>query len=183
MWRSAERNNLRRCSGSIRLTANNDRPLDDPLAACRPPAARGRSSAALGPGGTGYEPGIVLNALRVQVLRHSLRQSASVTPCSPTTGPCHSFGDGSPGASRTSRSCASCGPACCPGSRGVPRHLLRPTRTYDEPAVKDVLREVHDDFAALRRLIVDEGVMTRDRASVYCRTHRTHEAPGQPAPG
>ena len=69
------------------------------------------------------------------------------------------------------------------GSRGVPRHLLRPTRTYDEPAVNDVLREVHDDFAALRRLIVDEVVMTRDRASVYCRTHRAHETPtGQPAP-
>jgi len=57
------------------------------------------------------------------------------------------------------------------------------TRTYDEPAVNDVLREVHDDFAALRRLIVDEGVMTRDRASVYCRTHRAHEtSTGQPAP-
>jgi hypothetical protein len=39
------------------------------------------------------------------------------------------------------------------------------------------LRKVHDDFAALRRLIVDDGVMTRDRASVYCRTHRAHETP------
>jgi len=59
------------------------------------------------------------------------------------------------------------------GSRGVPRHLLRPTRTYDEPAVNDVLREVHDDFAALRRLIVDEGAMTRDRpASTVGRTAR-----------
>ena len=68
-------------------------------------------------------------------------------------------------------------------SRGVPRHLLRPTRTYDEPAVNDVLRQVHDDFAALRRLLVDEGVMTRDQASVYRRTHRAYQSrTGQPAP-
>jgi hypothetical protein len=56
-------------------------------------------------------------------------------------------------------------------------------RTYDEPAVNNVLRQVHDDFAALRRLLIDEGIMTRDRASVYRRTHRAHETPtGQPAP-
>jgi hypothetical protein len=31
VWMSAERNNLCRCSGSIRLTSNNDRPLNHPV--------------------------------------------------------------------------------------------------------------------------------------------------------
>lgn len=47
----------------------------------------------------------------------------------------------------------------------------------------DVLRQVDDDFAALRRLLGDEGLITPDRASLYRRTHGTHEThTGQLAP-
>lgn len=38
---------------------------------------------------------------------------------------------------------------------------------YKEAVVNHVLRQVHDDFAALRRMMVDLGVMTRDGRGVY----------------
>ena len=44
------------------------------------------------------------------------------------------------------------------------RHLagrFEPGRTYREPEVNAVLREVHDDHAALRRYLVDEGLLVR----------------------
>ncbi|WP_157181162.1 DUF2087 domain-containing protein [Actinopolymorpha alba] len=39
--------------------------------------------------------------------------------------------------------------------------------SYKEPAVNHVVRQVHEDFSALRRMMVDVGVMTRDRSGVY----------------
>ncbi len=41
-------------------------------------------------------------------------------------------------------------------------------RTYDEPEVNDVLGQVYPDYAALRRYLVDEGLMQRD-GGVYTR--------------
>jgi hypothetical protein len=41
-------------------------------------------------------------------------------------------------------------------------------RDYPEPEVNDVLVDVHDDYAALRRLLVDEGFLARE-AGVYRR--------------
>ncbi len=38
---------------------------------------------------------------------------------------------------------------------------------YCEAEVNETVRDVHDDVATLRRLMVDVGVMTRDRDSVY----------------
>jgi len=35
-------------------------------------------------------------------------------------------------------------------------------RTYREPEVNELLREVHDDHAALRRYLVDAGLLGRD---------------------
>jgi hypothetical protein len=40
-------------------------------------------------------------------------------------------------------------------------------KSYSEPTVNHVLGQVHEDFAALRRMMVDLGVMTRDRSGVY----------------
>jgi hypothetical protein len=45
------------------------------------------------------------------------------------------------------------------------RHLaerFEPGRRYREPEVNAVLREVHDDHAALRRYLVDAGLLGRD---------------------
>jgi hypothetical protein len=44
-----------------------------------------------------------------------------------------------------------------------------PGRTYTEPEVNALLREVHDDHAALRRYLVDSGLLRRDDAG---RTYR-----------
>ncbi|WP_223291212.1 DUF2087 domain-containing protein [Streptomyces avicenniae] len=39
--------------------------------------------------------------------------------------------------------------------------LFEPGRTYTEREVNDVIRTVHDDTAALRRYLVDDGLLTR----------------------
>jgi hypothetical protein len=52
------------------------------------------------------------------------------------------------------------------------RHLaerFEPERAYREPEVNAVLREVHDDHAALRRYLVDAGLLVRDDAGVSYR--------------
>ena len=57
------------------------------------------------------------------------------------------------------------------------RHLagrFEPGRTYREPEVNAVLREVHDDHAALRRYLVDEGLLVRsDDGASYRRAGDT----------
>jgi len=40
---------------------------------------------------------------------------------------------------------------------------------YPEAQVNDVLRGYHDDFAALRRYLVDEGLLSRE-GGLYWRT-------------
>jgi len=49
---------------------------------------------------------------------------------------------------------------------------FEPGRTYAEAEVNAVLERYHDDFAALRRYLVDEGFMTRE-GGVYWRTGGT----------
>ena len=45
---------------------------------------------------------------------------------------------------------------------------FEPGRTYPEPEVNDILERYNDDYAALRRYLVDEGFMARE-AGVYWR--------------
>ena len=66
-----------------------------------------------------------------------------------------------------------------PSKRGKLRVVLdhiaqefEPGKTYAEAEVNDVLQGYHDDYAALRRYLVDEGFMTRD-GGVYWRTGGT----------
>ena len=47
--------------------------------------------------------------------------------------------------------------------------LFEPGRRFEETEVNRRLRGVHDDVAALRRLLVDDGFLTRDRG-VYWRS-------------
>jgi hypothetical protein len=47
-------------------------------------------------------------------------------------------------------------------------------RTYPEAEVNEVLRRYHDDYAALRRYLVDEAFLTRD-GGVYWRSGGTVE--------
>ena len=49
---------------------------------------------------------------------------------------------------------------------------FEPGRTYPEADVNEVLRGFHEDVAALRRYLVDEGFLTRE-ANVYWRTGGT----------
>lgn len=49
---------------------------------------------------------------------------------------------------------------------------FEPGRTYAEAEVNETLQRFHDDHAALRRYLVDEGFLTRD-ANVYWRTGGT----------
>jgi hypothetical protein len=52
------------------------------------------------------------------------------------------------------------------------RHLaerFEPGRTYTEAEVNAALREVHDDHAALRRYMVDAGLLSRDDAGTSYR--------------
>jgi hypothetical protein len=51
---------------------------------------------------------------------------------------------------------------------------FEPGVRYPEPDVNDLLRQVYDDYAALRRYLVDEGFLARD-AGVYWRTGGTVE--------
>jgi hypothetical protein len=47
--------------------------------------------------------------------------------------------------------------------------LFEPGERFEETEVNRRLRGVHDDVAALRRLLVDDGFLTRDRG-VYWRS-------------
>ncbi len=49
---------------------------------------------------------------------------------------------------------------------------FEPGRTYGEREVDAVLKEIHDDHAALRRYLVDGGFLTRDQ-NVYWRSGGT----------
>jgi hypothetical protein len=49
---------------------------------------------------------------------------------------------------------------------------FEPGRTYPEAEVNEVLRRFHDDYAALRRYLVDELFLTRD-GGVYWRSGGT----------
>lgn len=51
-------------------------------------------------------------------------------------------------------------------------HRFEPGVRYPESTVNDRLREVHDDVAALRRYLVDEGFLDRDHG-IYWRTGGT----------
>ena len=51
---------------------------------------------------------------------------------------------------------------------------FRPGRTYTEAEVSEVLARFHDDYAALRRYLVDEGFLTRE-ANVYWRSGGTFD--------
>jgi hypothetical protein len=46
---------------------------------------------------------------------------------------------------------------------------FEPGRAYTEPDVNALLREVHDDHAALRRYLVDAGLLVRDDAGTSYR--------------
>jgi hypothetical protein len=46
---------------------------------------------------------------------------------------------------------------------------FEPGRAYSEPEVNAALREVHDDHAALRRHLVDAGLLVRDAAGTSYR--------------
>ena len=49
---------------------------------------------------------------------------------------------------------------------------FEPGQSYPEREVNDVLQRYHDDFAALRRYLVDEGFLSRE-AGVYRRSGGT----------
>jgi hypothetical protein len=59
------------------------------------------------------------------------------------------------------------------GKRLVVLHYLarkfEPGQRYTERQVNAVIRELHDDYAALRRYLVDEGLLSRE-AGVYWRS-------------
>ena len=64
-----------------------------------------------------------------------------------------------------------------PSRAGRRPSIFRPTRfepgrTYSEAEVNETLRAFYDDYAALRRYLVDEGFLTRD-ANTYWRTGGT----------
>ena len=68
-----------------------------------------------------------------------------------------------------------------PSKRGKLRLVLdhiaqefEPGKTYPEVEVNEVLRAYHDDYAALRRYLVDEGFLTRE-GGVYWRSGGTVE--------
>lgn len=51
---------------------------------------------------------------------------------------------------------------------------FQPGRTYDWREVDAILKEIHDDHAALRRYLVEDGFLTRDH-DVYWRSGGTFE--------
>jgi hypothetical protein len=68
-----------------------------------------------------------------------------------------------------------------PSKRGKLRLVLdhiaqefEPGKTYREAEVNEVLQGYHDDYAALRRYLVDEGFLTRE-GGVYWRSGGTVE--------
>ena len=62
---------------------------------------------------------------------------------------------------------------------------FEPGRRYPEQAVNEILKAVYDDHAALRRYLVDEGLLSRTPGGTYWRSGGTvpiapggHESPG-----
>jgi hypothetical protein len=53
-------------------------------------------------------------------------------------------------------------------------NMFEPGERYSEKQVNAVIRELHDDYAALRRYLVDEGFLSRE-AGVYWRSGGTVE--------
>lgn len=51
--------------------------------------------------------------------------------------------------------------------------LLEPNRSYSEAEVSEIFEQHVDDFALMRRLLVDQGLMTRD---AYGREYRVVQA-------
>lgn len=51
---------------------------------------------------------------------------------------------------------------------------FEPGRTYTEAEVSETLQSFYDDYAALRRYLVDEGFLARD-ANVYWRAGGTFQ--------
>ncbi|GIH80800.1 DUF2087 domain-containing protein [Planobispora longispora] len=59
--------------------------------------------------------------------------------------------------------------------------VFEPGVRYPEKAVNVALRAFHDDYAALRRYLVDEGMLTREN-NVYWRSGgAVHVSPGEPS--
>ncbi len=58
--------------------------------------------------------------------------------------------------------------------------LFEPGERYPETEVNNRLRDAHDDVAALRRYLVDEGFLSRE-GGVYWRIGGTVEVPADPA--
>jgi hypothetical protein len=57
---------------------------------------------------------------------------------------------------------------------------FEPGERYSETQVNNLLRDAHDDVAALRRYLVDEGFLSRE-AGVYWRTGGTVDDPSAEA--
>ncbi len=65
----------------------------------------------------------------------------------------------------------------CPVTMSIhpaPERALEPGRVYVESDGNGILGQVHDDYAALRRYLVDEGLLER-RDGFYWRTGGTFE--------
>jgi hypothetical protein len=50
---------------------------------------------------------------------------------------------------------------------------FEPGRRYPEQAVNEILKAVYDDHAALRRYLIDEGLLTRTPGGTYWRSGGT----------
>jgi hypothetical protein len=54
---------------------------------------------------------------------------------------------------------------------------FEPGRRYQEQAVNEILRAVYDDHAALRRYLIDEGLLSRTPGGTYWRSGGTVPIP------
>jgi hypothetical protein len=50
---------------------------------------------------------------------------------------------------------------------------FEPGRRYDETVVNEILKSLYDDHAALRRYLIDEGLMSRTPGGTYWRSGGT----------
>ncbi len=71
-----------------------------------------------------------------------------------------------------------------PAKRGIRLLLLNavaqafePGRRYDEAAVNEILKDLYDDHATLRRYLIDEEFMGRTPDGTYWRTGGTVQVP------
>jgi hypothetical protein len=60
---------------------------------------------------------------------------------------------------------------------------FRPAERYSEAQVNDLLRRYHEDVATLRRLLVDEELMQRDRGLYWRAGTLPRLRPADPVPG